>query len=141
MCELHLADKINRPFDLLSKGERQNVLIARALFAQPEMLILDEPCNGLDVYNREYLFKTIDQLAYAGKMTIIYVTHYTEEIGEIFTKSLLLRNGGVYAQGDSASLFAKEVLSDFLGYDVCIHLDADRRLQLKLQTAPNMVGR
>ena len=47
--ELKLGDKVDRTFDMLSKGERQNVLIARALFADPDILILDEPCNGLDV--------------------------------------------------------------------------------------------
>ena len=50
--ELRLKSKINYPFDFLSKGERQSVLIARALMSNPEMLILDEPCTGLDVFAR-----------------------------------------------------------------------------------------
>ena len=138
LCQLHLADKIDCPFDMLSKGERQNVLIARALIAKPELLILDEPCNGLDVYNREYLFKTIDQLASDQKMTIIYVTHYLEEISAIFTKSLFLRNGFVYRQGETQALFTKEVLSDFLGYDVEIRRDADQRMTLELEAASEL---
>lgn len=101
LCQLHLADKIDRPFDMLSKGERQNVLIARALIAKPELLILDEPCNGLDVYNREYLFKTIDQLASDQKMTIIYVTHYLKRSALSSPKASFLRNGFVYRAGET----------------------------------------
>ncbi len=139
LTHLHLADKINRPFDMLSKGERQNVLIARALISKPEILILDEPCNGLDVYNREYLFNTIDRLASAKKMTLIYVTHYIEEISDSFTKSIFLRNGFVYTQGPTEALFTQEVLSDFLGYDVQVFRDADRRMKLKLQAASDLM--
>lgn len=139
LTHLHLADKINRPFDMLSKGERQNVLIARALISKPEILILDEPCNGLDVYNREYLFNTIDRLASAKKMTLIYVTHYIEEISDSFTKSIFLRNGFVYTQGPTEALFTQEVLSDFLGYHVQVFRDADRRMKLKLQAASDLM--
>ena len=139
LTHLHLADKIDRPFDRLSKGERQNVLIARALFSKPDILILDEPCNGLDVYNREYLFNTIDLLASAQKMTIIYLTHYIEEIGDICSKSLFLRNGFVYAQGATEELFTPETLSDFLGYDVQVLRNADHRMTLKLQAASDLM--
>lgn len=54
---------MHRTFDLLSKGERQNVLIARALITNPEMLILDEPGTGLDVFAREYMLATVKGLA------------------------------------------------------------------------------
>ena len=53
--QFNLGDKIDYPFDILSKGERQNVLIARALLPQPEILILDEPSTGLDVLAKEYM--------------------------------------------------------------------------------------
>ncbi len=138
LSRLHLADKVNRPFDLLSKGERQNVLIARALFSKPELLILDEPCNGLDVYNREYLFNTIDSLAAKGGTTLIYVTHYVEEINNIFTKSIFLRNGFVYDQGDTKDLFTEEKLTDFLGYRVNLCQDASGRMKIKLEAGSDI---
>ena len=69
LTELRLEDKINQPFCLMSKGERQCVLIARALISKPEILILDEPGTGLDVYAREYVLRTIEDLARKTDMT------------------------------------------------------------------------
>ena len=131
LTSLNLGDKLTRQFDMLSKGERQNVLIARALFNRPQLLILDEPCNGLDVYNRAYLFNTLEALA--PQVTLIYVTHYTDEISPLFGKTLLLKNGSVFAQGDTAKLFTAETISRLLGYPAAIVRDADERLHIKLE--------
>ena len=65
---LHLGRKIDQPFHLMSKGERQNVLIARALMAEPEILLLDEPCTGLDILAREQLLSTLRSMAQEGRM-------------------------------------------------------------------------
>ena len=129
--ELGIADKLYHAFDMLSKGERQNVMIARALFAGPDLLVLDEPCSGLDVYNRAYLFNTLESLA--PHVTLIYVTHYTDEISPLFGKTLLLKNGAVFAQGDTAALFTDETISRLLGYPVTIVKDAQQRLHIELK--------
>lgn len=125
--ELHLHDKSGTSFVLLSKGERQNVLIARALIAEPEILVLDEPCTGLDVFAREYLLSTLRTLARQTNVTIIYVTHYTEEILDVFEHCLLLRNGRVYAQGLTENLFCEETLANFLEYPVQLLTEHGRR--------------
>ncbi len=114
LIELGLKDKLHRTFDLLSKGERQNVLIARALISDPELLILDEPGTGLDVFAREYMLETVKMLAEDPERTIIYVTHYTEEILSIFDKCLLLKNGKIYSTGNSKELFTDDKMSEFL---------------------------
>lgn len=116
--ELHLSDKINYPFDCMSRGERQNVLIARALFANPNILLLDEPTTGLDVYNREHFLNTVDRLASLKNMTIIYVTHYTEEILPVFQHCLLLKNGHTFAKGKIDDLLDSNLLTKFLNYPV-----------------------
>ena len=67
------------PFDMMSKGERQNVLIARAMMSRPEILVLDEPATGLDILARNRLNLLIKTLSEETDMTIIYVTHYLEE--------------------------------------------------------------
>ena len=120
LSELGLKSKIDAPFDKLSKGERQHVLIARAFMTDPEILILDEPGTGLDVLAREKLLATIKALAIAQDTTIIYVTHYPEEILPSFDQCLLLRNGAVYQKGKTKALFTSEVMSDFFSYPVQI---------------------
>lgn len=122
--ELGIKDKINYSFDMLSKGQRQNVMIARALFSEPELLVLDEPCSGLDVYNRAYLFSAIQKLS-EKDITIIYVTHYTEEILDIFEYSILLSKGRIFAKGKTTEIFTPTTLEKFLGYPVNIMKQTD----------------
>ncbi len=126
LIDLGLKDKIHATFDMLSKGERQHVLIARAFMTDPEILILDEPGTGLDVLARERLLATIKDLASAYDTTIIYVTHYPEEILASFDKTLLLRNGAVYKLGLTRELFTSEVMSDFFSYSAQIHYTGER---------------
>lgn len=121
--ELHLEGKIYRPFHLMSKGERQNVLIARALIGNPEILMLDEPCTGLDIGAREYLLNTVKDLAENSGITVIYVTHHTDEImPEVFQKTLLLKDGIIYKDGATEELFTPVVLSNFLEMDTSIEV-------------------
>ncbi|MCK9912866.1 ATP-binding cassette domain-containing protein, partial [Microbacteriaceae bacterium K1510] len=76
----------------LSQGEQQKVLIARALMASPRLLILDEPCTGLDLLAREQLLQMISQIAERPDApTILYVTHHIEEILPCFSHTLLLK--------------------------------------------------
>ena len=124
--ELRLGDKINQPFCLMSKGERQCVLIARALISSPELLILDEPGTGLDIYAREYVLKTVEDLALNTGMTLIYVTHYAEEILPMFDKTMLMRDGRIYAQGNTEALLNSELFTDFLRYHSDVQKTGDK---------------
>jgi len=86
-------------FGKLSQGERQRVIIARALMARPRLMALDEPCAGLDLPGREKFLSTVARIAESGSPTMIYVTHRIEEIPAGFTHALLLREGRVTAKG------------------------------------------
>lgn len=89
-----------REWQHLSQGERQRVLIARALMAKPRLLILDEPCAGLDPVAREEFLQIINSLARRrGAPALVLVTHHVEEITPAFTHALLLRGGRVHASG------------------------------------------
>lgn len=132
LSAFHVAHKTNMPFDLLSKGERQSVLIARALFNSPELLILDEPCNGLDIYKREHLFHIVDSFAKEENTTIVYVTQHIEEIGDIFEHTMLLRNGYIFDKGFTEEMFTTEKLKAFLGYDLTLTYDASHRRNIKI---------
>jgi iron complex transport system ATP-binding protein len=90
----------NRPWRVLSQGERQRVLIARALMAKPKLLILDEPCAGLDPAAREHFLRFLNRLA-GNKIspTLVLVTHHVEEIMPAFTHGMILKSGKVLIAG------------------------------------------
>ena len=136
--ELGIGELLSHSFDMLSKGQRQNVMIARALMSNPELLILDEPCSGLDVYNREHLFQSIRQLSEIEGMAIIYVTHYTEEIIEVFDQALLLRAGRIFDKGRVDELFQSKSLQEFLGYPVGVERGANGKIYLEVEAKSNI---
>lgn len=107
---------LDRTYDTLSQGERQKVLIARALMAEPKLLILDEPCTGLDIFSREQLLQMIERITeQPDGPTLIYVTHHIEEIVPCFTHTLLIKKGEIYNSGATADLLTSATLSSFFG--------------------------
>lgn len=122
-CE-YLKD---RKYELLSQGERQRVLIARALMSSPKLLILDEPCTGLDIIAREQLLQFIEKVANEPNgPTLIYVTHHVEEILPCFTHTLLIREGEVFAQGKKEEQLTETILSSFYKQPVSIQHQQNR---------------
>jgi iron complex transport system ATP-binding protein len=116
-----LAD---RTFGTLSSGERQRVLLARSLWGDPGLVLLDEPAAGLDLGAREDLVARLAHLAddEATPPTVL-VTHHVEEIPAGFTHALLLRAGRVLAAGDIGDVLTAEALSETFG----LALRLDRR--------------
>ena len=114
MEELGCGHLFERLYQTCSQGEKQKILIARALMASPKLLILDEACNGLDFKSREALLSSISDLAAQPHApTLIYVTHHVEEIIPVFSHSLLIRRGNVFASGQTSQVLNSEQLSDF----------------------------
>ncbi|MCP1312428.1 ABC transporter ATP-binding protein [Paenibacillus tyrfis] len=117
----------NRRYDTFSQGERQRVLIARALMASPELLILDEPCTGLDVFARELLLSMIEKIAEQPHApTLLFVTHHIEEIMPVFRKTLLIKDGEVFRAGDTQHLLESELLSQFFDAPLEVERRHDR---------------
>jgi molybdate transport system ATP-binding protein len=76
---LGLGAQAGQRFDALSFGTQRLVLIARAMVKAPPILILDEPCSGLDGPNRSRVLALIEQIGESGRTTILYVSHEAEE--------------------------------------------------------------
>ena len=117
----------DRPWLFLSQGERQRVLIARALMARPRLMILDEPCAGLDPIAREEFLWFVNALAgRRGGPALVLVTHHAEEIMPAFTHVLLLRAGRVHASGTKARVVTTRGLSGAFGAPIRIALKQGR---------------
>jgi iron complex transport system ATP-binding protein len=105
-----------RPWRVLSQGERQRVLIGRALMARPQVLILDEPCAGLDPAAREHFLQFLQRLG--GKRhspTLVLVTHHVEEIMPVFSHVLVLQNGRVLTAGTKVDGLNSKILATAFG--------------------------
>ncbi|HUH99740.1 MAG TPA: ATP-binding cassette domain-containing protein [Nitrososphaerales archaeon] len=103
----------------VSQGERQKVAIARAMMAGPRLMVLDEPCEGLDIASRESFLEGLERLmAEKEHPTFIEVTHRTEDVPPGFTHALLLRDGSVVASGEIAKALTSANLTRCLGVDV-----------------------
>jgi len=113
----------DRRLSTLSEGERRRVQIARALMAQPDLLLLDEPAAGLDIAGREQLVTVLAGLAAADEPgAIVFVTHHVEEVPVGFTHALLLAGGAVVAAGPLDATLTPATLSRCVG----MALDVDR---------------
>ncbi len=123
----------NRPWAVLSQGERQRVLIGRALMASPPLLILDEPCAGLDPLACEGFVQFLQRLgSRRAAPALILVTHHVEEIAPVFTHALLLRSGRVLASGPVAATLSTRHLSATFGAPAHLRRTADDRYTLRI---------
>jgi len=93
--EFGIEAVVDAPFDRLSNGQRQLVLLARALVKSPCLLILDEPCSGLDPVNRKNFLRVIDYVGSQTAASLIYVTHHLREIPPCITHRMRLERGRV----------------------------------------------
>jgi multidrug/hemolysin transport system ATP-binding protein len=123
---LHLDEFENQRFKTLSGGQKRRTEIARALFSNPEILLLDEPTTGLDPETRQVVWKVIDDLRTTSGMTIFLTTHYMEEAA-VADHVVIINKGKIVAEGTPAALkdqysydrlklvpFNKKALVDYL---------------------------
>lgn len=114
-------------FGTLSSGERQRVMLARALMSDPGLLLLDEPAAGLDIAGREGLVTLLAELAASPDTPpMVLVTHHVEEIPTGFDHALLLSDGRVHASGPIGATLDSATLSSCFGIDLDLRHDAGR---------------
>jgi iron complex transport system ATP-binding protein len=116
-----------RPWAFFSQGERQRILIGRALMADHKILILDEPCAGLDPVARERFLRFLQRLAESSHTpNLMLVTHHVEEILPCFSCALLLKDGQVLAQGRVRQVVSSARLSEAFGAALRIRFSRGR---------------
>ena len=93
-----LAAVSERPFRFLSDGQQRLALVARALVKCPRLLILDEPCQGLDAISRQRVLAAIDRICARQRTTLVMVTHYADELPRCITHRLELKHGKVVSR-------------------------------------------
>jgi iron complex transport system ATP-binding protein len=124
----HLAD---RPWAFLSQGERQRVLIGRALMARYRILILDEPCAGLDPVARERFLQFLRRLASTGETpNLVFVTHHVEEILPCFDQALILAGGAILSQGAIERVITSRTMTEAFGSRIAVQ-KREGRFQLR----------
>lgn len=122
-CE-HLAD---RHISLVSQGELSRIKLARALMAQPLLLLLDEPYTGLDMPAREDMLKALEKLSSSDPyLSTIVVTHFLEEIPRTTSHAALLREGRLLYAGMTCDIITSEKISQTLGRDFIVRQEHGR---------------
>ena len=125
--KLKIEKIIQNDIDSLSSGEKQRVLLARALMPEPEILFLDEPTSGLDLRGREELLIALSNLVNEEKSPpMILVTHHLEEIPVGFGHLLLLKNGKTVASGKMQEVMTSENISECFSLNASVNNNAGR---------------
>lgn len=108
-----------RMYYTLSQGEKQKIILARALMSTPKLLILDEPCTGLDIFARESFLSLIERIGRDGSSpNLLYVSHHIEEILPIFSNILLLKEGSIFSSGKKEDILTAPNLTRFFEREV-----------------------
>ena len=108
---LGIGSLARRPFGVLSQGEKQKTLLARAQMAGPLLTILDEPCAGLDPASRECFLAAVQEMA-ASRDTpsFVLVTHHVDEIVPAFSRTLAIDDGRVVRSGPTRQILDKPLI-------------------------------
>ncbi|CAL9353187.1 MULTISPECIES: ABC transporter ATP-binding protein [unclassified Streptomyces] len=121
LTELGVKELADRPYGVCSGGQRARVLIARALMADPALLLLDEPFNALDLPSREDLVEAMHQLAEGRpQLATVTVTHHLEELFPAVSHALLLREGRILSRGAVDEVLTDSLLTACFGRDITV---------------------
>ena len=121
VADVGLTARRDARWPVLSQGERGRALIARALMADPQLLLLDEPATGLDVAAREHLLETVDALRHRHPdLGSVMVTHHLEDLPASTSHAMLLRDGAVVAQGGADAVITSSAVSHAFDFPLAI---------------------
>ncbi len=113
---MRVAHLAGRPFGHLSGGERQKVLLARAIVQQPDLLLLDEPTANLDIAVQKEVLNLIDEISESRALTILFVTHDFNMLPARLRRAVLLKDGRKFFDGEAALALTGDLLSRLFEY-------------------------
>ncbi len=119
----HVSEKT---YFSLSEGEQRRTLLARAFMNQPDLMVLDEPCAGLDLRGREELLSNLNDYCMRDDKPLIYVTHNLEEIIPGITHVAIMEDGMITAQGFKKEVLTEENLKRIYSMDIELEWKYDR---------------
>lgn len=122
---LDLTDLAPRRLSTMSGGERQRLVIARALAQEAPILLLDEPTSALDIGHQQQALELVDRLRHEHGLTVVSAMHDLTLAGLYADRLTLLHQGHVVSTGDAASVLRAETLSEFYGVSVTVHHQDD----------------
>lgn len=129
LVSLRCEALIEKPFGVLSQGERQQVLVARARMADPLLLVLDEPCAGMDPGVRERFLAWLNQhIGMPGSPTVVLVTHHVEEIVPRIEQTLALREGRIAFSGKTREVVTRQSIERLYDTQLDSLMDINGRL-------------
>lgn len=118
LTELEIVDLALRPFDELSAGQHQKVVLARGLVQEPRILLLDEPTSNLDIHHQLEVTKTLKKLSREKGILVIMISHDLNIAAKYADNMILLYKGGIFAVGEPKDVITEEALR------VVYHVDA-----------------
>ena len=122
---LELDELAPRPLGTMSGGERQRLVIARALAQEAPILLLDEPTSALDIGHQQQALELVDRLRHEHGLTVVSAMHDLTLAGLYSDRLALLHQGRVVTTGDAAHVLRPETLSEFYGVSVAVHHEPD----------------
>jgi iron complex transport system ATP-binding protein len=131
---LHLGDLAMRDFSQLSGGQKQKVLVARALCQEPEVLLLDEPTSNLDMRHQLEVMEMISHLVKEKKISAVMALHDLNLAAMFVDKLAILKGGKIYRAGCPANLLNAENIREVYGVEVLVMNDLDRPYIIPLRS-------
>lgn len=114
--ELKIKNLLEKPFGVISGGEKQKVMLAMVLVQNPEILLLDEPNLNLDLYAYKNFLNLVEKIYKHHQLTILFVTHLITHIPASSGKIIVIKNGHIIFKGSKENIFSKKDYLNFI-YD------------------------
>jgi iron complex transport system ATP-binding protein len=127
LAQVGLAELAGKRYSELSGGQKQRVLIARALAAEAQVLVFDEPTNGMDLEGEQAILDLIARLRADSRVTVLFVSHMLNLIANAADRLLLLHEGTVRL-GSVEEIFSPAVLREVYGVEVVVDHVGNKRV-------------